>query len=84
MDTRRYIESLVPQVSHNASVVRVDEVGDTLRVTIAGTTGVEARCELSRQTVEAAEERADARRRVATVLKACADRTVASVPDGRA
>ena len=84
MDTRGFIERLVPEIAHNASVVRVDERGDLVRVTIAGTTGVEAACEVPWDTVEAATERDDARERLATLLKACADRTVAPIPDGRA
>ncbi|HJU87686.1 MAG TPA: hypothetical protein VJ788_09985 [Gemmatimonadota bacterium] len=84
MDTRAFIEKLVPEIAHNATVVRVDERGDLVRVTIAGTTGVEAACEVPWDAVEAANERADARARLATLLKACADRTVAPVPDGRA
>lgn len=83
MDTRRFIETLVPEIAHNASVVRVDERGDLVRVTIAGTTGVEAACEVPWDAVQAASERPEARDRLATLLKACADRTVASVPDGR-
>ena len=55
-----------------------------MRVVIAGTTGVEAGCELRRATVEAAPEDPQARRKVTTALKACADRAVAPVPDGRA
>ena len=84
MDTRRFIEKLVPEIAHNASVVRVDARGDLLRVTIVGTTGVEAACEVPSVAVEAATERPDARERLSRVLKACADRTVAPVPDGRA
>lgn len=63
MDTRRFIEALVPEIAHNASVVRIDETADLVRVTIAGTTGVEAACEVPWETVEAATERADARAR---------------------
>jgi hypothetical protein len=84
MDTRGFIEQILPEVAHNASVVRVDEIGDLVRVTIAGTTSVEAGCELPLDTVEAARVDSGARERVATVLKACADRVVAPVSDGRA
>ena len=84
MDTRAFIERLVPEVAHNATVVRVEETKDTVRVVIAGTTGVEAGCELRRDTVEAASENPQARLRVSRALKACADRAVAPVPDGRA
>ena len=83
MDTRAFIERLVPEVAHNATVVRVEETQDTVRVVIAGTTGVEAGCVLRRATVEAAPEDPQARRRLSTALKACADRAVAPVPDGR-
>lgn len=84
VDARRLLETLVPQVTPNATVVSIDERGLEYRVTIAGTTGVVARCELPRQAVEAAVERDDARRRLSVVLKRCADSTVAPVPDGRA
>jgi hypothetical protein len=84
MDAGRFIERLVPEVAHNATVVRVDETNDVVRVTIAGTTGVEAGCEIPRETVEAAVDHAEARAQLATMLKACADRAVAPIPDGRA
>jgi hypothetical protein len=48
------------------------------------TIGVIADCELTRGDVEAAEQSSDARGRVATALKRCADDVVAPVPDGRA
>jgi hypothetical protein len=53
-------------------------------VRLAGTTGVVAECELPRGDVEAAERRGEARRRIAVVLKRCADDVVAPVADGRA
>ena len=84
MDRRAFIERLVPEVAHNASVVRIEEERDVVRVVIAGTTGVEAGCELRRETVEAAQDDARARLSVTTALKACADRAVAPVPYGRA
>ena len=84
MDTRAFIERLVPEVAHNASVVRLEETSDVVRVVIAGTTGVEAGCELPRRTVEAAAADERARASVSSALKACADRAVAPVPDGRA
>ncbi len=84
MEPRQLIEQMVPEIAHNASVARIDESGGRYRVTIVGTTGVEARCEVPRDTAEAAIDRDDARARVADVLKACADRTVAQVPDARA
>ena len=83
MDTRSFIETLVPEVARNASVVRVEETNDVVRVTLAGTTGVQAACEVPRNTVEAAVAPGEARQRLAVILKACADRTVATVPDAR-
>ena len=83
MDVRGFIERLVPEVAHNATVVRVDEASDVVRVTITGTTGVEAGCELSRNAVEAASAEGLARDHLASMLKACADRAVAPLPDGR-
>jgi len=83
MDVRELITTLVPRVTRNAAVVRIDEDRSTYRVTIAGTTGLVAGCEVTRETVDAALERADARARLESVLKTCADRTVAEVPDAR-
>jgi hypothetical protein len=83
METRDLIERLVPEVTRNATVVRVDERDGVYRVTIAGTTGVESRCEIASETVVAALDREDAHARLVTVLKACADRTVVEVPDAR-
>ncbi len=83
METRQFIVELVPAIARNASVARIEETGGGYRVTIVGTTGIEARCEVSRDAADAATTRDDARARVAGVLKACADRTVAEVPDGR-
>jgi hypothetical protein len=83
MNTRRVIEELVPEISRNACVVRIDERDESYRVTIAGTTGVEARCEVPRDTADAAPVDDEARARLAAMLKSCADRTVAEVPDAR-
>jgi hypothetical protein len=83
MEPRRLIEQLVPEVTRNASVVRIDERDRVYSVTIVGTTGVEARCEIAVETVEAAVEREDAQATLASALKSCADRTVAEVPDAR-
>ena len=56
MDGRRLIESLVPEIAPNASVVGVEERERHYSVTIAGTTGVlgrrrcAARCRRGRGT----------------------------------
>jgi hypothetical protein len=84
MDPRRLIERLVTQLTPNATVVDVVERERDYAVTIAGTTGVVARCEIPRRALEDASDPDGALRRVGAVLKACADSTVATVPDGRA
>jgi hypothetical protein len=85
MDVSAFLRDLVTQLEPNATVVGIDEEGgDRYRVRLAGTTGVEAACELPREDVEAAERLGEARRRVASALKRCADDVVAPVPDGRA
>jgi len=53
-------------------------------VTIAGTAGTLAGCEVPRTAVDAAEHAGDALERLVAVLKRCADDVVADVPDGRA
>jgi hypothetical protein len=85
MEARTFLRDLVTELTPNASVVAIDEApGGNVRVRLAGTTGVIADCELPRGDVEAAERSSDARGRVATALKRCADDVVAPVPDGRA
>jgi hypothetical protein len=84
IEPRRFIEELVPELAPNARVIAIDETDREYRVTIAGTTGVTATCELSREEVDAAELWRDARSRVAIALKGAADQTVAPVPDARA
>jgi hypothetical protein len=86
MEARTFLSDLVTELTPNASVVAVDEApgGNVVRVRLAGTTGVIADCELPRGDVEAAERSSDARGRLATALKRCADEVVAPVPDGRA
>jgi hypothetical protein len=85
MDSGAFLRDLVTKLEPNATVVAIDETGgDRYRVRLAGTTGVVADCELPRDDVEAAERWGDARRRVASALKRCADDVVAPVPDGRA
>jgi len=83
MDGRRLIESLVPAIAPNASVVDIEERERHYTVTIAGTTGMLAGCEVPRDAVDAAEVAGDARARLIAVLKRCADDVVAEIPDGR-
>ncbi len=83
MEGRRLIESLVPEIAPNASIVGIEERERYYTVTIAGTTGVLAGCELPREAVDAAEHAGDARQRVVAVLKRCTDDVVADVPGGR-
>ena len=83
-DGRRLIESLVPEIAPNASVVGVEERECHYSVTIAGTTGVLAGVDVPRDAVEAAEHSGEARERLVAALKRCADDVVAEIPDGRA
>ena len=83
-DGRRLIESLVPEIAPNASVVGVEERERYYSVTIAGTTGVLAGVDVPRDAVEAAEHSGEARERLVAALKRCADDVVAEIPDGRA
>jgi phage terminase large subunit-like protein len=83
MEPREVIERLVTEVAPNATVAGFEERGAHCRVTIAGTTGVLADCDLPRDAVEAAEHAGTDRARVAAVLKRCADDVVAPLPDGR-
>jgi hypothetical protein len=83
-DARRLIEDIVTQIAPNAAVIGVEEHQERYRVSVAGTTGVVAHCELPRDTVEAAARWREARARVAATLKRCADDVVAPVGDGRA
>jgi hypothetical protein len=80
---RRLIEELVTEVSPNATVAGIDERGDVWRVTIAGTTSLLARCDVPRDTLDAATTRPEVRDRVARLLERCADDVVAEIPDGR-
>jgi hypothetical protein len=85
MDPSAFLRDLVTELEPNATVVGIEPApGGGYRVRLAGTTGVVADCELPRTDVEAAEQSREARRRVATTLKRCADDVVAPVPDGRA
>jgi hypothetical protein len=83
MQPRQMILDLVPQVCRNASVITIEEKNERYEVTIAGTTGVVARCEVLRGDVEDAVTYETARVRLAHALKRCADWTVAEVRDGR-
>jgi hypothetical protein len=83
MEVRQFLERLVPELTRNASVVGIDETDESYQVTIAGTTGVVAQCRVPRETIDAAVDHEAARRTLATLLKACADRVVAPVSDGR-
>ena len=86
MEPDTFLRDLVTKLEPNATVVGIEaeQGGDLYRVRLAGTTGVVADCELPRSDVEAAEQWGDARRRVASALKRCADDVVAPVGDGRA
>ena len=84
MDGRRLIGSLVPEIAPNASVICIEESERYDTVTIEGTTGTLAGCEVPRTAVDAAEHAGDALERLVAVLKRCADDVVADVPDGRA
>jgi hypothetical protein len=82
MNAEAFLKKLVTEVEPNATVVGVEQRAGAYHVSVAGTTGV-ATCELAGDDVMAAEHAADARRRVTSVLKRCADDVVASVGDGR-
>ena len=86
MDPSTFLRDLVTQLEPNATVVGIEAApdADRYRVQLAGTTGVVADCELARTDVEAAEQSSEARHRLASALKRCADDVVAPVPDGRA
>jgi hypothetical protein len=77
------IEDLVLRMAPNTTVIEVIEAPACYRVTVAGTSGVVADCELPRDVVEAAARRGTARARLAVVLKRCADDVDARIPDAR-
>jgi hypothetical protein len=83
MDPRGLIEDLVHKLAPNTTVVGITVESQRYRVTVAGTSGVVARCELPRDVVEAATHRNTARARVAGTLKRCADDVDARIPDAR-
>jgi len=64
--------------------ITIAEEPENYRVTVTGTSGVVADCELPRDAVEAATRRwGSARARLAATLKRCADDVDARIPDGR-
>ena len=83
MEPRALIEELVQKLAPNTTVVGIAEDAQRFRVTVAGTSGVVADCELPRAAVESATHRASARARVAATLKRCADDVDARIPDAR-
>jgi hypothetical protein len=83
MEAHAFLRDLVTRIEPNATVVEVREDDASFRVSMAGTTGVVADCELPRAEVEAAARWGEARRRVASMLKRCADDVVAPIGDGR-
>jgi hypothetical protein len=84
MSVDTFLRTLVTEVEPNATVVAIEEGPSTYHVSVAGTTGVIADCELPRDTVAAAEHDGQARERVASALRRCTDDVVAPVGDGRA
>ena len=84
MNADTFLRNLVTEIEPNATVVGIEEREGAYHVSVAGTTGVVADCALPREEVAAAEHREGARRRVARVLKRCADDVVAPIGDGRA
>jgi len=84
MDARALIEDLVQKIAPNTTVVGIAEEPENYRVTVTGTSGVVADCELPRDAVEAATRRWGlARARLAATLKRCADDVDARIPDAR-
>jgi hypothetical protein len=83
MNAREIIENLVPRLTRNACVVEIEETDERYSVTIAGTTSVTARCELTRAAVEDAIEGQGSPLRLEGILKRCADQTVVALGDGR-
>jgi hypothetical protein len=83
MDPRTLIEDLVQNIAPNTTVVGIAEDAERFRVTVAGTSGVLADCELPRDAVESAARWGVARARIAATLKRCADDVDARIPDAR-
>jgi hypothetical protein len=84
MNADTFLRNLVTEIEPNATVVGIEQREGAYHVSVAGTTGVLANCDLPRDAVAAAQQGTEARRRVASVLKRCADDVVAPVGDGRA
>ena len=84
MNADTFLRNLVTEIEPNATVVGIEQRAGAYHVSVAGTTGVVANCELPHDAVAAAQQGAEARGRVASVLKRCADDVVAPVGDGRA
>ena len=83
MEPREVVEQIVTEVAPNAAVAAFEEDGRNCRVTIVGTTGVEAACKLPRAMIEAAEQNLAERLWVRSQLRRCADDVDAPLPDGR-
>ena len=83
MNADTFLRDLVTQLEPNATVVGIEERDGAYHVRVAGTTALIADCELPRDEVAAAEHGDEARRRVVSALKRCADDVVAPVADGR-
>jgi hypothetical protein len=83
MNAEAFLKKLVTEVEPNATVVGVEQRAGAYHASVVGTTGVVATCELAGDDVMAAEHAADARRRVTSLLKRCADDVVPPVGDGR-
>jgi hypothetical protein len=84
MDARGFIEALVPEVTRDATMIEFAERGGVYHVAIAGTTSVVATCDVPQDVVDRAINHETARQDPVTILKGCADMTVAWTPDGRA
>jgi FAD synthase len=81
MNAEAFLKKLVTEVEPNATVVGVEQRVGAYHASVVGTT--RRTCELAGDDVMAAEHAADARRRVTSVLKRCADDVVAPIGDGR-
>jgi hypothetical protein len=84
MDARGFIEELVPEVTRDATMIEFAKRAGTYHVAIAGTTPVVATCDIPQDIVDRAITHETARRELVTILRGCADMTVAWTPDGRA
>jgi len=83
MDPETFLKNLVTQIEPSATVVGIEQRQGIDHVSVAGTTGIVASCELPRDDVAAAQRGEEARLRVASALKRCADDVVTPVGDGR-